>query len=721
KFVNWEHLRMVTPISFRELFKLNNLGIDQSMIAPGKVSIQSGRVIDCRKMIDGTEQMISVNIDPPRKQIGPMEVNSAIVHPSQPITAYKDGYKLVLKYTMTKKMLKKHDLEERKIVFWKWISEDTLALVTEAHVYHWELAGDSAPLQFFKRHWSLFGCRILDYRVTNCLAVLIAEPEEEGRKIGKMQLYDFSTKLSLPIEGEAACFANFKMEGNHLPSSLFVSSAKNDQGAKLTVEEIGLAPMGNKEFSKTSIDVPITPGCPDDYPIFVQASDSQGIVYVVTKHGCTHIVDLESGSIIYSCRFSADEVLNAAEDSKEGGVIGVNCTGHVFSYSLDEKAMLEFLFDKNPELSIKLARRWKKSETACEEETVESKCADTASLIDDANEVEREEGEILNDLDHDANNENIFEPPTEDAPPIPSIYPQLDTLSLYEHTEPLLPLSHLASSPTHSRPLPAIPQTHFHSEELEDKVSHTVEPEDEVENKDLTTDSIDVLREDESEQEEEKEEREEEEEGEEEELTVLLAELEDQAQSNLPENEMTLHTDSNELEEKVEQTLPEVSVITYLSISLSTTSNRLSKIEENGTDTIHSDSNDELETEAKEEGKMASMQTEDQSHVENEIPLFTRSKGSLEEEETERDEIDACYEEFPFVPQDDSNSEESNELNESLDDEFSEAEKERDEIAARYKELQKKYRRALIIIGRRVVEKKKRNGEPTMNTSDSWT
>lgn len=50
------------------------------------------------------------------------------------------------------------------VMFWKWISVNTVALVTDSAVYHWSMEGDSQPTKVFDRHASLVGCQIINYR-----------------------------------------------------------------------------------------------------------------------------------------------------------------------------------------------------------------------------------------------------------------------------------------------------------------------------------------------------------------------------------------------------------------------------------------------------------------------------------------------------------------------------------------------------------------------------
>lgn len=51
-----------------------------------------------------------------------------------------------------------------EVIFWKWVSMNTVALVTETTVYHWSMEGDSQPVKMSERHASLAGCHIIHYR-----------------------------------------------------------------------------------------------------------------------------------------------------------------------------------------------------------------------------------------------------------------------------------------------------------------------------------------------------------------------------------------------------------------------------------------------------------------------------------------------------------------------------------------------------------------------------
>ena len=52
-----------------------------------------------------------------------------------------------------------------------------------------------------------------------------------------MQLYSVERKVSQPIEGHAAAFADFKMEGNAALSTLFCFAVRGAQGGKVRGEK----------------------------------------------------------------------------------------------------------------------------------------------------------------------------------------------------------------------------------------------------------------------------------------------------------------------------------------------------------------------------------------------------------------------------------------------------------------------------------------------------
>jgi clathrin heavy chain len=63
-------------------------------------------------------------------------------------------------------------------IFWKWVSVNTIGIVTETCVYHWTMEGDSQPVKMFDRHQSLQGCQIINYRTDDSLQWLLVNGKE---------------------------------------------------------------------------------------------------------------------------------------------------------------------------------------------------------------------------------------------------------------------------------------------------------------------------------------------------------------------------------------------------------------------------------------------------------------------------------------------------------------------------------------------------------------
>ena len=172
-------------------------------------------------------------------------------------------------------------------VFWKWISVNTIGIVTEGAVYHWSMEGDSQPVKMFDRHATLQGCQIINYRTDHSMQwlLLIGISAQENRVAGRMQLYSVERKVSQPIEGHAACFTQFKVEGNKELSTIFSFAVRGPAGGKLHVIEVGQPVAGNQPYSKKAVDVFFPPEAQNDFPVAMQASSKYDVFYLITKYG----------------------------------------------------------------------------------------------------------------------------------------------------------------------------------------------------------------------------------------------------------------------------------------------------------------------------------------------------------------------------------------------------------------------------------------------------
>jgi len=69
--------------------------------------------------------------------------------------------------------------------------------------------------------------------VSLCPSLPLCLSLQQNRVVGAMQLYSVDRKVSQPIEGHAAAFGEFKVEGNASASTLFCFAVRSQAGGKV--------------------------------------------------------------------------------------------------------------------------------------------------------------------------------------------------------------------------------------------------------------------------------------------------------------------------------------------------------------------------------------------------------------------------------------------------------------------------------------------------------
>ncbi|CAL8129685.1 unnamed protein product [Orchesella dallaii] len=351
----------IIPIRFQEHLQLTSIGINQANISFNNLTMESDKFICVREKVGDSAQIVIIDMTDPNSPIRrPITADSAIMNPASKVIALKAAKTLQIFNIEMKSKMKSHSLAE-EVIFWKWISLNTIGLVTDSAVYHWSMEGDSTPQKMFDRHSSLAGTQIINYRTDpkqNWL-LLVAISAQQNRVVGAMQLYSVERKVSQPIEGHAGTFAQIKMEGNPEPSNLLCFAVRNLQGGKLHIVEVGGVPQGNQAFAKKGMDVFFPPEAQTDFPVAMQASNKYDIIYLITKYGYIHLYDLESGQCIYMNRISSDTIFVTAPHETTGGIIGVNRKGQVLSVTIDEETIVSYIVNNlsNQDLALRVAYR----------------------------------------------------------------------------------------------------------------------------------------------------------------------------------------------------------------------------------------------------------------------------------------------------------------------------------------------------------------------------
>ncbi|TFK26167.1 clathrin heavy chain 1 [Coprinopsis marcescibilis] len=354
------------PIAFCEHLQLSSLGVQPASISFQTLTLESDHFICVREKINDQNQVVIIDLTDANNVLRrPITADSAIMHPKKKILALKAQRTLQIFNIETKQKVKNH-VSNEDIVFWKWVSDTTIGMVTDTAVYHWSIADQTSPPQkVFDRHPTLAGTQIINYRVTSDEKWLVligisgntTNPSAFKVK-GSMQLYSRERGVSQPIEGHAAAFAEIKLDGHQKPTKLFTFAVRTATGAKLHIVEIDhQAP--DPPFAKKNVDVYFPPEANNDFPVAMQVSKKHGIVYMVSKYGFIHLYDLETGACIYMNRISGETIFVTAEHEATNGIIGVNKKGQVLSVNVDDQTIVPYILSTldNTELAFKLSSR----------------------------------------------------------------------------------------------------------------------------------------------------------------------------------------------------------------------------------------------------------------------------------------------------------------------------------------------------------------------------
>ncbi|XP_066499700.1 clathrin heavy chain 1 isoform X2 [Hoplias malabaricus] len=354
-------MAQILPIRFQEHLQLQTIGVNPANIGFNCLTMESDRFICIREKVGDQNQVVIIDLSDHTNPIRrPITADSAIMNPASKVIALKAARTLQIFNMEMKSKVKAHTMTD-EVMYWKWISINTIALVTDTAVFHWSMEGDSQPIKMFERHASLAGCQIINYRTDEAQKwlLLIGISAQQHRVVGSMQLYSAERKVSQPIEGHAAAFGQYKLEGNTNPCTLFCFAVRSQAGGKLHIIEVGQPAPGNKPFIKKAVDVFFPPEAQTDFPVAMQIGAKHGVIYLITKYGYFHMYDLESGVCIYMNRISAETIFVTAAHESTSGIIGVNKKGQVLSVCVEEENIVNYTTNvlQNPELGLRMAVR----------------------------------------------------------------------------------------------------------------------------------------------------------------------------------------------------------------------------------------------------------------------------------------------------------------------------------------------------------------------------
>jgi clathrin heavy chain len=160
--------------------------------------MESDKYICVRESIGNSGQLLVIDMqnNPISESISKHQISadSVIMNPSKKIIALR-GYSskskskklfiliLFIYKCIALRMIQIYDIENKSklkfhtmnddILFWRWINDKIIGLVTISAVFHWCIKGDTIPIKIFDRHKSLNSYTIVDYRTDQSLKWLV--------------------------------------------------------------------------------------------------------------------------------------------------------------------------------------------------------------------------------------------------------------------------------------------------------------------------------------------------------------------------------------------------------------------------------------------------------------------------------------------------------------------------------------------------------------------
>ncbi|CDR98027.1 clathrin heavy chain, putative [Babesia bigemina] len=361
------------PVNVTTVLRLKDLGFDDGCFRFGTLTLGGDRFVCVRESEGASPSVAIIDLhkggDVSRR---PIKAEATIMHPNEFIIALKasvDGGHFVQVFHLeTKEKLGAHQFSEA-VVFWRWISSTTLAVVTTTSVYHWTVRSGE-PVLMFARSGKLAdpSTKLVHYASDDnakwCMVCGIYSLDQGATVEGSIQLYSTERRQQQLLEGYTGTFGRLRISKDNFDTTgllVFCEHKRGAQTSKLHCMDIytqrtegAPAPL---KVSKEIENIATTMG---DFPIFVQILDSCGLICVLTKNGFAHYHDAATALPLFSRKISDVPLFVADAKRSEGkavGVIAVNRSGDVVEAIVDENRLLSALSCPD-EVRVSLATRF---------------------------------------------------------------------------------------------------------------------------------------------------------------------------------------------------------------------------------------------------------------------------------------------------------------------------------------------------------------------------
>ncbi|XP_071485476.1 clathrin heavy chain-like [Diadema antillarum] len=364
-------------VHVQQVFQLSSYGVKSEQVTFPRVTMSSHRWICCRhnskkKKRDNCVTAINLTRRTPRAITWPCSADSAMMNPRKPWLALKAGRHFQIFNIVAEKQLYRCHMKD-EVQYWTWLNDDVIGIVGSKFIYHWDLSplGFSCPMKAFPRHARLNFCQIVGYKADpsfRWFAVLgLYRDYEDGdsRSVsGVVQIYSATIDRSQCIDAQAVSFASYQRSDNKLNNSvLILVNRQAGQQGKIHIIELGPHIDGNCALTNHSEQVNFDEEERYDFPVNVQVSSAQGLVYILTKLGRVKVCDMETGTFLCGSRASHLTVFSCMPDADSKRILGISRCGRLLSIGVKEKALLSHIRTvlKRPAIADRLERTFSDS------------------------------------------------------------------------------------------------------------------------------------------------------------------------------------------------------------------------------------------------------------------------------------------------------------------------------------------------------------------------
>lgn len=338
------------PIRFQEGVKLSQKGVDQTSFKSDCLSIQSDSFITIREnLADGTKLTI---VDLPNgssiQRFPATGADGALMHPLREMVAIRAGQTIQLLDIVGKQLVKSTQVPE-PIVYWTWINETTIGMVSETSVYHWTVNNPS-PQLVFARLPQMAGMKITSYstnpEMTWCILVGIGV--ENNMIIGRSQFFSVEMNAPQQLNAMAATFCKIGSADGPIDVLAFVERDESNQLRLIMIQTT----TGNRTYEPKKIPITLRgPNADKDFPLSIEFNKRFEMITIFSKFGNYTIYDVASGTEIIPPTgdkpiFATTARINpAAEDINNQALIAIaiSSTGDVLNLVADTKTFVPYV------------------------------------------------------------------------------------------------------------------------------------------------------------------------------------------------------------------------------------------------------------------------------------------------------------------------------------------------------------------------------------------